>query len=194
MKIQLPHTATQAQAQASGFTLIELVVVIIIITALLVFALPRFSDLTDTAELTQAEGIASAFQSGVKLVKLTFDTNGFTTRTQDLNNYGNGTIDTNNIGYPIGTDKGNGNENIGRGNAGCALLWRGLLSNPPTVSHNTNTELYRSYRHTGNRMCSYVYRGGGDTAVRGAAQLLIEYDSRDGAVRVCGQRSDIPNC
>ena len=108
--------------------------------------------------------------------------------------YGDGTIDTNNLGYPIGTSKGNGNENIGVGNQGCADLWRGVLEDAPTVAHNNNNEQYRSYRHTGNQVCSYVYRESGDTGNQNSGLLVIKYDSRDGSVVVCGQRSDVPSC
>lgn len=177
-----------------GFTLIELVVVIAIVTIIATVAIPKFAELSDTAELAQAKSIASSIRSGAKLVKLTFDTKSFKTRVQNLQGYGDGTIDTNNIGYPIGSKKGNGNENIGVGNAGCPLLWNALLSNPPSVAHNNNNQSYRSYRHTNNRVCSFVYRVSGDTGNRNTGQLVVRYDSRDGTATVCGRRSDIPNC
>jgi MSHA pilin protein MshB len=177
-----------------GFTLIELVVVIAIVSLLAIVSLPKFAALSDAAELAQAKSIASSFNSAAKLVKLTFDSKSHKTRVQNLQGYGDGTIDTNNDGYPIGSTKGNGNENVGVGNAGCADLWRALLINPPTVAHNNNNQDYRSYRHTTNRVCSYVYRVDGDTGNRNTAQLVIRYDSRDGRASVCGRRSDIANC
>ena len=179
---------------SSGFSLIELITVIVLIGIVAAVALPRFSDITDSAELQSIESIAGAFRSGVEIVQTTFQSQGRSTRIQDLPNFGDNVIDTNDSGFPIGSDKGNANENIGRGNAGCANLWRALLTNPPSVSHNNNNADFRSFRHTGNRICSYVYRAGGDSANRVNAQIQIEYDSRDGSVRVCGQRSDIPSC
>ena len=176
-----------------GFTIIELVVVIVLIGIIAVIALPKFSDLSDEAELAQAKGIASGLLVGVKTVKTVFHSAGHTTRTQNLENFGDGTIDTNNLGYPIGTDKGTGNENIGQGNNGCLGVWDGVLENPPSVALNNN-EAYRAYRHTGNRVCSYVYRLNGDTGNRNTGLLVIKYDSRDGSVSVCGTRTDIPAC
>lgn len=46
-----------------GFTLIELVAVIVILGALAVVALPRFVDLQDEAQQASAEGVAGAISS-----------------------------------------------------------------------------------------------------------------------------------
>lgn len=50
--------------QQRGFTLIELVIVIVILGALAVVALPRFIDLSDEAEEAAVEGVAGALASG----------------------------------------------------------------------------------------------------------------------------------
>ena len=179
---------------SKGFTLAELVIVLILVGILAASIVPKFMDTLDETKLSQAQGVAAALRSGVNMVRATFVTQGYTTRVQDLPGFGDGTIDTNNIGYPIGIDKGNANENIGRGNAGCVGLWDGVLSNRPTVAHNNDNQDYRSYRHTSNKVCSYVYRAGGDTGNQNTGKLVIQYDSRDGSVIVCGTRSDIPSC
>ena len=172
----------------------ELVLVLIVVGILAASFLPKFFDTLDEAELSQAQGVAAALRSGVDMVRATFVSQGHTVRVQNLPGFGDGTIDTNNIGYPIGRDKGNGNENIGRGSAGCVGLWDGVLSNRPSVAHNNDNQDYRSYRHTGNKVCSYVYRAGGDTGNWNTGELVIQYDSRDGSVAVCGTRPDIPDC
>lgn len=166
----------------------------VVLAILSAFVLPRFSDLSEEAELAQVQGVAGALQSGMLIAKALFRSQGHSVRVQNLVGYGDGTLDTNNIGYPIGTDKGNGNENIGRNNAGCVGVWNGVLVDAPTVAHNNNNQQYRSYRHTGNKICSYVYREGGDNGNQNSGLLVIKYDSRDGSVVVCGQRGDIPAC
>ena len=127
------------------------------------------------------------------MVKLTFDMQGRNIRVQNLPNYGLENVDTNNIGFPIGIDKGNGNENIGRGNNGCRGVWTGILDTSSTASTGSSTE-YQTYRHTSNKVCSFVYRANGDTAGRTTAQLVIQYDSRDGTVYICGQQSGLTPC
>ena len=128
------------------------------------------------------------------IVKALFRSQGHSIRVQNLEGYGDGRVDTNNLGYPIGIDKGAANENIGINNKGCDGIWEGVLSDAPSVAFNNNNKKYRSYRHTGNKICSYVYRGSGDNGNRNTGLLVIKYDSRDGSVIVCGQRSDIPSC
>lgn len=177
-----------------GFTLIELAVTITVIAILSALVIPRFSDLSDQAELAQAQGLAAGLRSGTATAKAMYQSQGHSVRVQNLAGYGDGTIDTNNIGLPIGIDKGTGNENIGQGNAGCTGVWNGVLNDPPSVAHNNNNQEYRSYRHTSNKVCSYVYREGGDTGNQNSGLLVIKYDSRDGTVVVCGQRPDLPDC
>ncbi|MBT8449482.1 MAG: type II secretion system GspH family protein [Gammaproteobacteria bacterium] len=178
----------------SGFTLIELVITIVLIAVLAAVALPKFADLSGDSELAQVQGLEAAFKSGVNIVRTVFQSKGYTTRVQNLPGYGDGTIDTNNLGYPIGSNKGNGNENIGIGNFGCVGLWTALLDTPPSVAFNNDNEDFRSYRHTSNRVCSYVYRGSGDLGNQNTGLLVLKYDSRDGSVEVCGTRSDLPSC
>ena len=177
-----------------AFTLIELIVAIVLIGILSAVILPRFSDLSDEAVIAQAEGVAGSLRSSVNTVKALFQSQGHATRVQNLPGFGNDNVDTNNRGYPIGIDKGNGNENIGQQSKGCAELWQGLLSEAPSVAHNNNNQQYRSFRHTQNRVCSYVYRAQGDTGNQNTGQIIIRYDSRDGSVRVCGQSPLLPAC
>lgn len=185
------HTSHNKQR---AFTLVELVISIVILALLAAFVLPRFSDLRESSQIAQAEGIAGSFRAAAFVVKSVFRSQGHSTRVQNLQGFGDGTIDTNNIGLPIGVDKGNGNENIGRQNKGCAELWNGILQDPPSVAHNNNNQSYRSYRHTGSKACSYVYRDGGDNGDQNSGLIVIKYDSRDGNVTVCGQSPLLSPC
>lgn len=57
------------QRQQQGFTLIELVVVIVILAILSAFALPRFLNLTEEARAAAVEGVAGSIRSSSSLVR-----------------------------------------------------------------------------------------------------------------------------
>ncbi|KZZ51280.1 hypothetical protein A3760_01745 [Oleiphilus sp. HI0122] len=192
----LRRNMTNSAFKQQGFTLIELVVVIVLLGVLAAFALPKFSDLSNEAYIAQAKGIAGSFQAGVKIVQSVHFSQGLTgRRVQNLSGYDDGTVDVNEQGFPIGTDKGNGNSNIGRGNNGCAAVWVAVLSDgAPSVANGNNNQDYRSFRHDSNRSCSYALRSNDDTAGRTQSQIVIRYNSSTGLVDVCGQSSQLPNC
>ena len=70
--------------KAKGFTLIELVVVVVILGVLASFALPRFSDFSEEAAVAQAEGISGALASGINIVRTVYVSQGITGRIQNL--------------------------------------------------------------------------------------------------------------
>lgn len=93
--------------QQQGFTLIELVIVIIILGLLAATALPRFLNVTEKAENVSIEGIAGGFASAVGLVRAAWEIEGRPNNNVATNqtrvNYDNVFIGVDGtIGYPSG--------------------------------------------------------------------------------------------
>lgn len=78
---------------SKGFTLIELVVVIIILGILAVVAAPQFLNLGQDAHDARAKTTFAAFTSGVKLYHSCWLAGGHSGYTQDLACYGDGKLD-----------------------------------------------------------------------------------------------------
>jgi len=160
----------------SGFTLIELVIVVVILGFLAVTAIPKFLDLTDQAKQANIEGMAGGFATGVSLVRSQWEVEG---RKQDSNtnftNYDGSALylstpaDNNDAdfrpGYPMGlTTAGttNGDMNTTR----CLEVWNNILAQPPSISataadlgNNSNPNYYvvqsLASGKNGNNTCIY---------------------------------------
>ena len=62
--------------KSAGFTLIELVIVVVILGFLAVTAIPKFLDLTDQAKQANIEGMAGGFATGVSLARAQWEAKG----------------------------------------------------------------------------------------------------------------------
>ena len=90
--------------QQKGFTLIELVVVIVILGVLAAVALPRFMNATEDAHTAAVNGTGGALAAGVALVRSQWELNrvkGIANPNLNVTNFGDGTVDVNANGWPI---------------------------------------------------------------------------------------------
>lgn len=143
-----------------GFTLIELVIVVIILGFLGAAAVPRMLDATDDARDASVEGVAGGFASAVGLVRAEWELAGRPSGNIDIN-YDGILLDVTDNGFP----SGNANEN----NAAdmtvedCQFVFQSMFQSAPTTilagASNYQGERY-VVRQSGNDECQYTLARG----------------------------------
>ncbi len=134
----------------SGFTLIELVIVVVILGFLAVTAIPKFLDLTDQAKQANIEGMAGGFATAVSLARAQWEAEG---RPQD--DTGRNSVDYDGSimvltteatgirpGYVVSSAAGQNNgATLGGGftAANCVDIWQNILQQPPRVTDTLAT-------------------------------------------------------
>ena len=155
----------------TGFTLIELVVVMVILGLLVVTAIPKFVDLTDDAKQANIEGMAGGFATAVSLVRAQWETEGRPKNSSAKNSTSyDGSVfvltdeDTAagiRPGYVTGVDN---NIADGLDVDDCLYIWENLYQQPPGITKQLtdlnndalNKRYYAAITGTGaNLSCSY---------------------------------------
>jgi MSHA pilin protein MshB len=157
--------------QAAGFTLIELVIVVVILGFLAVTAIPKFLDLTEQAKQANIEGMAGGFATGVSLARAQWEAEARPTANSvnrvvydgtELFLTTPGATTTIRPGYPTGFNADNA-DGTGMTATDCIEVWQGILAQPPTISAtiadlNDNTKNVNYFVIVNNNLCGYFLR------------------------------------
>ncbi|MEW6997614.1 prepilin-type N-terminal cleavage/methylation domain-containing protein [Colwelliaceae bacterium BS250] len=129
--------------KAKGFTLIELVIVVVLLGLLAVTAIPKFIDLTEQAQQANIEGMAGGFATGVSLARSQWEAEGRPNDgTNNIVDYDGSdlvlTLEDKNSGvrpgYPIGL--ANGDAILDSDD--CVDIWNNILQQPPILTATLN--------------------------------------------------------
>lgn len=160
----------------TGFTLIELIVVIVLIGVLSVIALPKFIDFSGDAERATFRSTAAAFQVGVNHIHLKWRISGDNQAQLDFIEISDptvgGDLSVNSFGYPADT---RGTSLTLNSDDDCLDVWRAVLSNND-ASVATNSSAVYTAQYNGSGSCTY--------ALVSDPSFTVDYDSTNGEVSI----------
>lgn len=189
---------------AKGFTLIELVIVVVLLGLLAAVAIPRYLDVTEKAEDATVEGVAGGYATGVGLVRAEWELEARPEQNEGTN-LSYVTLDgilvgiDMDTGYPTGQLSNDAStEDTSISALDCESIFNLIMQSAPTITSDWNNQPFDDYRYFttvsngagsgGNDLCFYYL----SSSVQNLATTPIDdttgggfiYDPRIGQVIV----------
>lgn len=159
-----------------GFTLIELIIVIVLLSILSVVAVPKFLSFQDDANAAVVNGTGTALKASIELANYKWRAGGYTAQVNDLDVYGTGNnlLDINANGWPAQSTS-TAEATIALNSADdCVSVWRTLLhESSPSVASDTSEDYQVAYA---SNSCTYF--------LVAAPGYSITYNSLTGIVTI----------
>lgn len=176
-----------------GFTIIELIIVIVILGILSVTALPKFLNMGQDAHDARAKAIFASFNSAVSMYHGCWQVKGGTGYMQDLSCYGDGDLDSSYTGFPLGITTELVKEGKDLKGSYCKDVWNGLLtgddfileSHSGSPSFGSNTDIvywYTEVTLSETAHCYYNYIS--DNRQKGSENWQLKYFPATGITEV----------
>lgn len=171
--------------KTQGFTLIELIIVIVILGILSVTAAPRFINFSDDANDAVTVAKMSGFKSGIGLLHAKY----MVRRTTPIV-IGNLSVDFNAAGWPEGSTTDS---------AGCVDLWNKVFTDaePITVAANFTTVLSNGWNAFAyGDLCGFIKSDGGGEAVYNSTSphfvyYMADFSYSGGGFNYAGTAGDV---